>query len=56
MDDVCENKNIIFILTEKGEHSCFIENEKDLSFSPRQWMFRPAFEFVNYLKNITKKC
>lgn len=56
MDDVCENKNIIFILTEKGGHSCFIENEKDLSFSPRQWMFRPAFEFVNYLKNITKKC
>ena len=56
MDDVCENKNIIFILTEKGGHSCFIENEKDLSFSPRQWMFRPAFEFVNYLKNRTKKC
>ena len=56
MDDVCENKNIIFILTEKGGHSCFIENEKDLSFSPRQWMFMPAFEFVNYLKNITKKC
>lgn len=55
MDDVCENENIIFILTEKGGHSCFIENEKDFSFSPRQWMFKPAFEFVNYLKNTSKK-
>ena len=32
MDDVCENENIIFILTEKGGHSCFIENEKDFSY------------------------
>ena len=55
IDDVCENENIIFILTEKGGHSCFIENDKDFSFSPRQWMFKPAFEFVNYLKNNTKK-
>ena len=55
MDDVCENENIIFILTEKGGHSCFIENDKDFSFSPRQWMFKPAFEFINYLKNNTKK-
>jgi len=55
IDDVCENENIIFILTEKGGHSCFIENEKDFSFSPRQWMFKPAFEFVNYLKNTSKK-
>jgi len=55
MDDVCENENIIFILTEKGGHSCFIENEKDFSFSPRQWMFKPAFEFVKYLKNTSKK-
>ena len=55
MDDVCKNENIIFILTEKGGHSCFIENEKDFSFSPRQWMFKPAFEFVNYLKNTSKK-
>ena len=55
MDDACENENIIFILTEKGGHSCFIENEKDFGFSPRQWMFKPAFEFVNYLKNKSKK-
>jgi predicted alpha/beta-fold hydrolase len=55
IDDVCENENIIFILTEKGGHSCFIENDKDFSFSPRQWMFKPAFEFINYLKNNTKK-
>ena len=49
IDDVCENKNIIFILTDKGGHSCFVEN--DLSFSPMQWMFKPTFEFVNYLKD-----
>ena len=50
-DDVCENENIIFILTDKGGHSCFIENDKYFSFSPIQWMFKPTFEFVNYLKN-----
>ena len=55
MDDVFENKNIIFILTDKGGHSCFVENDKYFNFSPSQWMFKPAFEFVNYLKNKTKK-
>ena len=54
IDDVCENKNIIFILTDKGGHSCFVENEKDFSLSPRQWMLKPTFEFVNYLKNDKK--
>lgn len=56
MDDVCENKNIIFILTDKGGHSCFIENGKDFSFSLKQWVFKPVFEFINYLKNDIKKC
>ena len=55
IDDTCENKNIIFILTDKGGHSCFVENGKDFSLSPRQWMLRPTFEFMNYLKNKTKK-
>ena len=54
IDDVCENKNIIFILTDKGGHSCFVENEKDFSLSPRQWMLKPTFEFVNFLKNAKK--
>jgi len=55
MDDVCENKNIIFILTDKGGHSCFIENGKDFSFSTKQWVFKPVFEFINYLKDSIKK-
>ena len=54
MDDVLENKNIIFILTDKGGHSCFVDNTY-LSLSPGQWIFKPAFEFVNYLKNNIKK-
>lgn len=55
LDDVCENENIIFILTDRGSHSCFIENDKDFSLSPNQWIHRPLFEFVNYLKNNYKK-
>ena len=51
-DDVCENKNIIFIATDKGGHFCFIENEKDLSFSGKLWSFTPTFEFINYLKHV----
>ena len=51
IDDICENKNIIFISTDKGAHSCFIENEKDFSLSLKQWIFKPTFEFLNYLKN-----
>ena len=51
-DDIYENKNIIFILTDKGGHFCFIENKKFLSFSGNLWSFKPTFEFINYLKNI----
>ena len=51
IDDVRENKNIIFIATEKGGHFCYIENEKDFSFSGRLWSFKPSLEFLNYLKN-----
>ena len=50
LDDVYENENIIFILSDKGGHSCFIENDKYFSFTPIQWMLRPTFEFANYLK------
>ena len=55
IDDVCENKNIIFISTDKGAHSCFVENDKYLGFTPKNWIFKPTFEFVNYLKNKTKQ-
>ena len=55
IDDVCENKNIIFISTDKGAHSCFIENDKYLGFSPKNWIFKPTFEFINYLKIKSKK-
>ena len=51
IDDICENKNILLIATDKGAHFCYIENEKDFSFSCRLWSFKPTFEFINYLKN-----
>ena len=51
IDDICENENILFISTDKGAHSCFIENGKDFSLSIRQWMLSPTFEFINFLKN-----
>ena len=52
-DDICQNKNIIFLLTDKGGHFCFIENEKDFGFSGRLWSLPPTFEFIEYLKNIS---
>ena len=55
IDDVCENENIIFILTDKGSHSCFIENDKDFNLSPKQWIHKPLFEFINYLNFSAKK-
>ena len=51
-DNVCENKNIIFIFTDKGGHFCFIENKNFFSFSGNLWSFKPTFEFINYLKNV----
>ena len=54
-DDVCENENIIFILTDKGSHSCFIENDKDFNLSPKHWIHKPLFEFINYLNFSSKK-
>jgi len=54
IDDICENENIIFILTDKGAHSCYVENDKNLGFTPKQWMFKPAFEFLEFLRNNKK--
>ena len=51
-DDVCENKNIIFILTERGGHLCYIENDSFFNFKGKLWTIKPTFEFINYLKNI----
>ena len=51
-DDVCENKNIIFIFTEKGGHFCYIENDSLFNFKGKLWSVKPTFEFINYLKNI----
>ena len=50
-DDIYRNKNIIFLLTDKGGHFCYVENEKDFSFSGNLWSFRPTFEFIEYLSN-----
>ena len=54
LDDICENENIILILTDKGAHSCYVENDKNLGFTPKQWMFKPAFEFLEFLRNNKK--
>ena len=54
MDDICENENIILILTDKGAHSCYVENDKNLGFTPKQWMVKPVFEFLEYLRNNKK--
>ena len=51
-DDVCKNKNIIFVLTEKGGHFCYIENDSFFNFKGKLWSIKPTFEFINYLKNI----
>ena len=54
IDDICENENVILILTEKGAHSCYVENDRHLWFTPKQWMFKPAFEFLEFLRNNKK--
>ena len=54
-DDICENENIILILTDKGAHSCYVENDKNFGFTPKQWMFKPAFEFLEFLRNNKKE-
>ena len=55
MDDICDNENIIFILTDRGAHSCYVENDRNLGFTPKQWMFKPTFEFLEFLRN-NKNC
>ena len=55
VDAIFENKNIIFILTDKGAHSCFIENKKNFSISVTQWSLKPVIEFLNYFKNKNSK-
>ena len=51
IDDICENQNIIFIATDQGAHSCYIENESYFSLGTKQWILKPIFEFFNYLQN-----
>ena len=53
-DDICENENIILILTDKGAHSCYVENDKNFGLTPKQWMFKPALEFLEFLRNNKK--
>ena len=55
LDDLRENKNIIFIAADRGAHSCYIENAKDFSLSTRQWILKPILEFLNYLKDNHQK-
>ena len=52
-DDIEKNENIILISTDKGGHLCYIGNSGYLR--PYQWVYKPAFEFFNYLKNIENR-
>lgn len=51
IDDVLENEHIIFIETDRGAHMAFVENSFGLNFKPKQWNFKPTFEFINYLRD-----
>ena len=52
-DEVKINPNLFLIVTDRGSHMSFISNEKLNEF--HQWHFKPAFEFINAIKNIGKK-
>lgn len=56
-DNIIDNKNIIFIATDKGGHMCYVENKNGniINFKPNQWSFKPIFEFINYLKSLSYK-
>ena len=51
LDEFRENKNIIFIATDQGAHSCYIENKSYFSLGTKQWILKPIIEFLNYLRN-----
>ena len=51
LDEFRENKNIIFIATDQGAHSCYIENKSYFSLGTKKWILKPIIEFLNYLRN-----
>ena len=52
-DEIKINPNIFLIVTDRGSHMSFIDNEKLNEF--HQWHFKPVFEFLNAFNNIDKK-
>ena len=52
-DDIEKNENLILISTDRGGHCCFIGNRGYLK--TYQWLYKPAIEFFNYLKNNESK-
>ena len=52
-DEIKINPNIFLIVTDRGSHMSFINNEKLNEF--HQWHFKPVFEFLNAFNYIDKK-
>lgn len=50
LDDFNLNKNIAYIITDQGNHSCFLENNG--IFGVKQWIVKPAIEFINAIDTI----
>jgi predicted alpha/beta-fold hydrolase len=53
-DDISLNSNIILIVTDKGSHVCFTNNDSFLS--PTQWFNAPAIQFINAIRCLEKDC
>lgn len=52
-DDIELNSNVVLLTTGKGTHSCFLED--DGIFRVKQWVPKPAVEFINAIHNNSTK-
>lgn len=50
LDDIKANPNIMLVLTDRGSHTCFLEDDGWFKF--KQWVVRPSIEFINSVKDI----
>ena len=51
-DDIKMNENIILMVSDTGGHMCFYEN--DMFLEPKQWHLKPAFQFLNSVRQMSK--
>lgn len=51
-DDIKNNENIILLSTDCGGHLCFLEANAQFGF--QQWIYKPVFDFFNYLRYVQK--